>query len=340
MSQFLYYLEMLRHMRSWNAVPKVWNYLKYRFSKRQAAMSIHQYTPQIASLHLTMRCNLNCGYCNAAKSLKEKGSSWKDYEASLEKVQKIFSNPLFSNCLLVDLLGGEPLLIKDIDKIIAYLTHRGHLTNLSTNGLLLTERITDLKQAGISRINISLYDTNWSMMKHDLLKINKIFPVHTSLVLLRSLIAEQKDMLIEMIRIVHDAGCRSLRFWIYRPMGLNPQPQEIITDNDPIYVKFRHQVENMFPGFCIWPSTVKIGKSEKLCPQLWQRIGCDMAGNMIICCGADEPLPSPNNNLFNSSPEAIINHPHLVRMRQQIIDPESEPPDVCKTCNLLGEAGW
>lgn len=339
-SKLSYYYEMGRQMRSWRIAPKFWNYVKYRFLKREAVTSVRRCAPQIASLLLTLRCNLNCGYCNAAKILKEGRDKGPEDDASIEKVKRIFANPLFAKCLLVDLLGGEPLLVKDLDKIIAYLAGCGHITNTSTNGLLLAQRIADLKRAGISRINVSLYEANRSVMERDLIKINKVFPVHMSLVLLRSEVENHPEKLLDMARFVYEAGCRSLRFWIYRPMGIDPRPEEVISDSSPAYIEFRRKVDEALPGFCFWPSAVQTGKIKKLCPQLWQRVGCDMAGNMAICCGTDTMLPKPNNNLFDGDPDVIFNHPLLVKMREQLLDPEGPPPEVCKGCNLLGEPGW
>ena len=339
-SKLSYYYEMCGQAHSWRVIPKLWNYTKYRFLKRQAVTSVRRYAPQIASLLLTMRCNLNCGYCNAAKILKEGREKGQENDANLEKVKRIFATPLFARCLLVDLLGGEPLLVMDLDKIVAYLAGRGHITNTSTNGLLLAQRIADLKRAGISRINVSLYGANRSVLERDLPAINKTFPVHMSMVLLRSEVENHPEKLVETARFVHDAGCRILRFWIYRPMGVDPRPEEIINDSSPAYIEFCRKVDKALPSFCLWPSAAQTGKVKKLCPQLWQRVGCDMAGNMAICCGTDTMLPKPNNNLFDGEPDVIFNHPLLVKMREQLMDPVCPPPEVCRGCNLLGETGW
>jgi len=123
-------------------------------------------------------------------------------------------------------------------------------------------------------------------------------------------------------------------------MGVNPQPEEIIKDTNPAYIEFRRRMEDALPGFCSWPPPVKTEGVKKRCPQLWQRIGCDMLGNMQICCGADMMLQGPNSNLFDTEPEILFNHPTLVAMRKQLMDPGCEPPDICKTCNLLEYSGW
>jgi len=340
MSRFSYYFEISKHVCSLRTTPKIWNYLKYRCLSKKAMMSTKRYTPQIGSLLLTLRCNLNCKYCcSPANSLKGIEDLQK-YEADLEKVKRIFANPLFANCLLVDLLGGEPLLVKDADRIVSYLSESGHLINTSTNGLLLSDRIVELKQAGISRINVSVYDENLSILERDLVKINQIFPVHTSLVLLRSKVEKQPDKLLEIVRFIRNTGSLSMRFFMYRPMEVKPQPEEIITDTDPAYLEFQRRVNEAVPGFCLWPAIVKTHQVKKRCSQLWQRVNCDMLGNMGICCGTNKNLQPPNNNLFDNKPDIVFNHPTLVNMREKLLDPECAPPAICKTCNLLGEPGW
>lgn len=339
-SKLSYYFEMGCRVRPLHAAPKVWNYVKYRSLARTAHTSIHRYTPQIASVLVTKRCNLNCEYCFVRNIINKQGAEWREGEATLDKIRRIFANPLFANCLLVDLQGGEPLLVEDLETIISYLVRRGHIVNTSTNGLLLAGRIAGLKRAGISRINVSLYDTNREIIERDLSHINRVFPVHMSIVLLRSKLESAPDELLRTACLLCAAGCRSLRFWMYRPLGADPRAHEIIDDALPAYLEFRRRMDDALPGFCLWPAAIQKAPFHKRCPQVWQRVGCDVAGNMAICCGTDMTLHGPDSNLFDSNPDSVFNHPTLVAMREQLLDPGREPPDICKTCNLLGEPGW
>jgi Radical SAM superfamily/4Fe-4S single cluster domain len=340
MTKHTYYLSMLRRIRPLKATPRIWNYLKFRALPRRAQTSWARTSPQIASLLLTKRCNMNCSFCNVASFMHDESTTWRSVEGDLEKVQRIFDNPLFSRALLVDLLGGEPLLVKELVPIVAFLSERGHLTNMTTNGLLLADRIKDLKEAGISRISISIYEGNRAVLERDLASITKVFPVHTSMLLFRKEVEHAPEKIIQTARILRDAGCLDLRFWIYRPIGEHPHPEEILFEDDPAFLAFRRRMDEALPGFCFWPAPAKKGPVRKLCPQLWQRVGCDMAGNLGVCCGTDEFLPGPGGNLFEGDPDKVFNHPLLVRMREQLLDPAAEPPEMCKSCNLLGDPGW
>ena len=67
-----------------------------------------------------------------------------------------------------------------------------------------------------------------------------------------------------------------------------------------------------------------------------------MKGNMEICCGTEEILSGPNSNFFDceDKPDVLFNHPTLVNLREQLLDENAEPPEMCKTCNLIGDPGW
>jgi MoaA/NifB/PqqE/SkfB family radical SAM enzyme len=340
MANLAYYLEMAKKLNPAKAGPRAWNYMKYKSLKREAHTRVSRYAPQIAQILVTKRCNLDCGYCAAGKIMKEGIVDWKKSEATLENTKKVFENELFAKAILVDLLGGEPLLVKEFDLIVAHLTEQGYLTNTSTNGTKLLERIRDLKQAGISRINLSYYDVNRDILENDLYKVNQVFPVHMSYVLVRSEVENQPEKILEMARFCKQAGSKSIRFWSYRPMGDDKQVSEIIAEGSRAFLDLKQRVDKELPGFSIWPVEVKRENVEKRCPQLWQRVGADPMGEISICCGIDEPLRGENSNLFDAGSDVVFNHPTLVEMRGQLIDKNSPPPDVCKSCNLLGDPGW
>jgi hypothetical protein len=51
-------------------------------------------------------------------------------------------------------------------------------------------------------------------------------------------------------------------------------------------------------------------------------------------------LAGPDGNLFEGAPDKIFNHPLMVEIRRKLLDPDSEPPEICRNCNLLGQPGW
>jgi GTP 3',8-cyclase len=109
---------------------------------------------------LTDRCNLRCTYCMPAEGLE-----WLPTEASLtdEEVIRLITIAVTRlGIRQVRFTGGEPLLRKSLEKIIAATTALRTdeglpvATALTTNGLGLPRRLPGLKEAGLERVNISL----------------------------------------------------------------------------------------------------------------------------------------------------------------------------------------
>lgn len=327
---FSYYAEMAQNL-GFRSIPKVWNYLKYRALPRKAVVNPKQYTPQIAHLTLTIRCNLKCSYCCISGLMADRKGNWQKYEATLEKVKRLMETPLLSKALFCDLSGGEPLLVVELPEIIRYLTDQGRLTNVSTNGIYLRDNIQVLKDSGISRVNLSIYDPVRKTLERDLEAVNSIFPIHASYVLTSSEIEENPDAIINWVRFIRDSGCRSLRFWMQRPLGGGLYRDMVYSDNEA-YHNLKFAIDQLFPDFCLWPPMTD-EYQEKRCPQLWQRLMVNMAGETSLCCGWEK---LDGGNIFDGV--GIWNSERHVEMRAGLLD-NGKPPYVCSFCSLLGDGG-
>ena len=106
-------------------------------------------------LSVTDKCNLRCFYC-MPKGFKdfEQPENWLTFD-EIERVIKAFTE---LGVARVRLTGGEPLVRKNIAQLSQRLTALPGLNDLSlsTNATLLDNHADALKQAGISRINVSL----------------------------------------------------------------------------------------------------------------------------------------------------------------------------------------
>jgi GTP 3',8-cyclase len=106
-------------------------------------------------LSVTDRCNLNCIYCNPSR--KEKFLRREEilsYE-EMARIARIFS---LLGVDKVRITGGEPLIKREIVKIIGMLKDTASIGEISmtTNGIHLVKMVKDLTRAGLDRINISL----------------------------------------------------------------------------------------------------------------------------------------------------------------------------------------
>lgn len=104
---------------------------------------------------LTDRCNLRCVYCMPEKGIEKKCH---DDILRFEEVEKIISACARLGIKKVRFTGGEPLVLKGLDKLIKHTASIENIKDIAitTNGILLAEQIEDLKNAGLKRVNISL----------------------------------------------------------------------------------------------------------------------------------------------------------------------------------------
>jgi cyclic pyranopterin phosphate synthase len=105
---------------------------------------------------LTDRCNLRCAYC-----MPPEGLDWLPAPEVLtgdEIVRLIRIGTSMLGIREVRFTGGEPLLRRDLESIVARTAalERRPEISLTTNGIGLARRATRLREAGLDRINVSL----------------------------------------------------------------------------------------------------------------------------------------------------------------------------------------
>jgi cyclic pyranopterin phosphate synthase len=104
---------------------------------------------------VTDRCNFRCQYCMPAEGLP-----WLDRAEILrfEEIERSVRLLVGMGITDVRLTGGEPLVRRELPKLIALLSQIDGLEDLSltTNGYLLEPMVDDLVAAGLRRINVSL----------------------------------------------------------------------------------------------------------------------------------------------------------------------------------------
>ncbi len=116
---------------------------------------------EITSLRfaLTSRCNLNCIYCHAEGEERGGGDAAREISADLVvKVAKVASQRF--SVRKVKFSGGEPLLRGDLAEIIQRIRAYEDEISLTTNGTLLREKASELADAGLDRVNVSLDTLN------------------------------------------------------------------------------------------------------------------------------------------------------------------------------------
>ncbi len=106
-------------------------------------------------ISVTDRCNLRCIYCMPADGVNL--ISHNDI-LSYEEIHTIVKVAAELGINKVRLTGGEPLVRAGLPDLVRMIANIGTIDDISltTNGILLATYTTELKQAGLQRVNISL----------------------------------------------------------------------------------------------------------------------------------------------------------------------------------------
>src|SRR5262252_6681453 len=106
-------------------------------------------------ISVTDRCNFRCTYCMPFDEY-----TWIERQEvlSFEEIERIVRLFLSFGVQKVRLTGGEPLVRKDLHKLISRLSTIAGVPDLSltTNGALLSAQASALSAAGLKRINVSI----------------------------------------------------------------------------------------------------------------------------------------------------------------------------------------
>jgi len=104
--------------------------------------------PFCVSFEVTYSCNANCKHCHLGGPVEEERASAERYRELCRQIKPV----------VAQISGGEPLLRKDIIKIVQALRVRNKAPYivLTTNGALLTkEKYLDLRDAGVDEFSLS-----------------------------------------------------------------------------------------------------------------------------------------------------------------------------------------
>ena len=106
-------------------------------------------------ISVTDRCNIRCFYCMPAEDVqfmdRDKLLTFEEIERFVRIVAELGVNK-------VRLTGGEPLVRRDVHKLVAMIAPIPGIRDvgMTTNGILLAEQASDLWNAGLRRLNVSL----------------------------------------------------------------------------------------------------------------------------------------------------------------------------------------
>jgi len=118
--------------------------------------------PTTLLAEITYRCPLHCPYCSNPLEMTRA-----EAELSTSDWKRVFTEARNLGVLQLGLSGGEPLVRKDLEELVAHARSEGMYSTLVTSGLGLTRnRAQSLKEAGIDHVQISFQDSDTQSAEH------------------------------------------------------------------------------------------------------------------------------------------------------------------------------
>jgi cyclic pyranopterin phosphate synthase len=106
-------------------------------------------------ISVTDRCNMRCTYC-----MPYNNTTWFEQDNLLNFNQIVRIATIFANQGIdkIKITGGEPTIRPNIENLVKSLSNIDGIKSISmtTNGLLLKEKVKQLKESGLQSVNISL----------------------------------------------------------------------------------------------------------------------------------------------------------------------------------------
>jgi GTP 3',8-cyclase len=110
-------------------------------------------------ISVTDRCNFRCPYCMPKEIFGHSYTFLPRAEIlSFEEITRVVGAAASLGVTKVRLTGGEPLLRRDLEVLVAMLSEVDGITDLAltTNGALLAGKASGLRAAGLTRVTVSL----------------------------------------------------------------------------------------------------------------------------------------------------------------------------------------
>lgn len=322
------------------------NYIRFLRSKSKIKV---RHLPLVVICYITDRCNLDCQFCLRNRNELASIQHEKMQDMSLDTFKSILD--VFMPALYIRFGGqGEPLLNKDIFKMLELTKKAKKEAMLLTNGLLLNkENIRLITKSQPYIIEIGLYGID---EEEFMLRTKAIGGVFCNLKDNISLLVEAKRRLRlqtniyinylcsktnikNMRRAVDFASSLSVDGIIFKSLA----PPECYSGKglEELFFEDDKEVIDEFKSLKRHPRNIRIflpfvlrkNFMSRRCQSLYKQIAVDAEGNITSCCSELQPN-SKFGNIFEDND--IYNTDFLLEMRKSILDKSKELPLRCQLC--------
>lgn len=209
--------------------------------------STEYYTPQSVSITLTNSCNLRCSYCYGNFAPEGRSSF------TLNEIEDTFKKLKEQGVLFVELSGGEPLIVTEIENIILKTFDYFLRTSILTNGALFTDSIIKLLEINKDRVYIQVSidgcteETNYKVRgtkntwERTLSNIKKLIAHNIQFRIAYVITNENKHELLQTCKLMMEIGVKDMAISIADGIGRGADlrnPDNLsLSNRDSIYNK-------------------------------------------------------------------------------------------------------
>lgn len=264
-------------------------------------------------IEITNVCNLSCSFCSIDSRVKE--------SITLENLEKLLININDYTDYVYLHVKGEPLLHKDLKKILDLCQKYNKKVNITTNGTLLKERQQELKHPIVRQINLSLHSEN---KKENYLEeiFETVNYLKDKIIIFRFWTMYNGKMNKNSTEIVEK---------ITKYYNLSPEVVKKIKKDKHIKIKDNLYVDkaNEF----VWPNLNNDYFNEKgTCYALKDQLVILVDGTVVPCC-LDSDGVINLGNIYEQSLEEIIKSERYQKMKENFSNRKA-CEELCKHCSF------
>jgi MoaA/NifB/PqqE/SkfB family radical SAM enzyme len=319
--------------------------------------------PVCLYLEVTNRCNLPCTTCpRTYEELEpEKDMSWDLFTGIVGE---------FASVKRVVLHGvGEPMMVKELPRMVAYLKARGVYVLFNTNGTLLkVKKSRELIEAGLDELRVSLdaaeagayakirgrdmFDAILRNLKGFLALKQEMGVEHPRVSLWLTGLKETIEQLPAFVRVAHEVGVKEvhLQRLVYFPegQGLARPDQALFAGSDDEEGRLIRQAEDLAsrlgiafnasgatdPAASLQPG--KAAQPWSLCRRPWTLMYVTAHGRAIPCCIAPFSMRGYDGFTLGDATQQTLreiwNGERYQAFRDALLS--AQPPAACAGCGL------
>lgn len=287
-------------------------------------------TPYSITFFPIYACNFECNYCLHSLDMKKRGEISDRVTMDFELFKKCIDDMTYfpEKIKAIHFAGiGEPLLHKDIDKMVSYVVQKevAETVDIVTNGMLLDAQLSqNLINAGLTKLRVSIQGVNASKYMQITSKHINFEEIVNNLTYFYKH-KENTRLYIKIIDSALDEGDEKMFFEIFGDICDDIAIEHLcpfVAD-----INYKSLIDNK--EFTLTANGNQIMDSE-ICPQPFYSLQIYPDGKCIPCCTLEKPIIVGDCN--KSTMIDIWNSSAFNKFRKMHLSKQKSNNKVCAQC--------